>query len=78
MEMSKSMRGRGYGLPGRTNYSIYRFTKRDRKMLLFLIFVGGYVILGSVKGALSWYYYPVTGGMLGACSRHILCSARNP
>ena len=62
VEMGKSMKGRGYGLPGRTQYTIYRFTKRDRRMLLFMVASGGYVIIGSIRGALSWYYYPVTMG----------------
>lgn len=62
VEMAKSMRGRGYGLPSRTSYSIYRFTKRDGRMLIFILIVAGYVILGSINGALSWYYYPVTEG----------------
>ena len=62
VEMGKSMRGRGYGLPGRTWYTIFRFTKRDAVMLLFMILAGGYVIIGSVRGALSWYYYPITMG----------------
>ena len=64
VEISKSMRGRGYGLQKRTNYSIYRFTKRDRRMLGFMLPAAGYVIAGGLKGALSWYYYPVTGGAL--------------
>lgn len=69
VEMGKSMRGRGYGLPGRTQFTIYRFTKRDARMLAFIVLVGGYVIIGSVRGALSWYYYPVTyGAGLGAYS----------
>lgn len=62
VEMGKSMKGRGYGLPGRTGYSIYRFTKRDARMLILMIVLGSYVITGSIRGALAWYYYPVTTG----------------
>ena len=62
VEMGKSMRGRGYGIGARTQYTIYRFTKRDRRMLIFMIFAGAYVIIGSVRGALVWYYYPMTMG----------------
>lgn len=62
VEMGKSMKGRGYGLPGRTGYSIYRFTKRDARLLIIMIILGGYVIAGSIQGALAWYYYPVTTG----------------
>lgn len=59
---ASSMRGRGYGLEGRTTYTIYRFTKRDGRMLLFLLVVAGYVLIGRAVGALEWWYYPVTGG----------------
>ena len=38
-----SMRCRGYGLPGRTAFSIYRFDDRDRAALRWLLFCGGYV-----------------------------------
>jgi len=34
IETADSMKSRGYGLPGRTAYSIYRFDKRDKKTLL--------------------------------------------
>ena len=62
VEMGKSMKGRGYGLPGRTRYTVFRFTKRDRRMLLFMVLAGVYVIIGSINGALEWCYYPVTMG----------------
>ena len=61
-EMGKSMKGRGYGLSGRTRYTIFRFTKRDAGMLAFMIIAGVYVITGSVRGAIEWNYYPVTMG----------------
>ncbi len=62
VEMGKSMKGRGYGLAGRTRFTIYRFTGRDRRMLICILITGAYVIAGRVNGALSWYYYPVTTG----------------
>lgn len=62
VEMAGSMRGRGYGLEGRTNYTIYRFTRRDWRMLIFMLVVAGYIICGSIRGALLWNYYPITGG----------------
>ena len=65
IEMGRSMKGRGYGIYGRTRYTIYRFTKRDALMLLFILVTGIYVIAGAINGAVSWYYYPVTGGAGG-------------
>ena len=33
IETSDSMRSRGYGLKGRTAFSIYKFTKKDKSLL---------------------------------------------
>ena len=40
IETADSMRSRGYGLPGRTAFSIYRFDDRDKNVLAWLIFCG--------------------------------------
>lgn len=58
IETADSMKGRGYGLPGRTAFSIFRFDKRDRKALIFLLICGTYIIIGALFGALKFYYYP--------------------
>ena len=63
IETADSMRSRGYGLPGRTAFSIYRFDERDRMTVLWLCLCGGYVIAGGVAGGLYWQYYPL---LLGA------------
>ena len=62
LHMADSMKGRGYGLEGRNNYTIYRFTKRDVAKLVLLLSAIGYIIVGVVQGGLEWNYYPVTGG----------------
>jgi len=62
IETADSMRSRGYGLPGRTAFSIYRFDDRDRAALGWLLFCGGYVIAGWIAGGLSWRYYPSMKG----------------
>ena len=56
------MRSRGYGLPGRTAFSIYRFDSRDRQLLAWLLFCGGFLGVGVLAGGATWQYYPVTGG----------------
>jgi len=58
VETADSMRSRGYGLPGRTAFSIYRFDSRDRAMLIWLVFAGFYVLAGSAAGGLYFRYYP--------------------
>lgn len=64
IETADSMKSRGYGLPGRTAFSIYRFDRRDRQALLFLGICGGLLVLGTALGGLSWRYFPGIGGKL--------------
>ena len=58
IETADSMRGRGYGLPGRTAFSIYRFDDRDRFALLWLLFAGAGVVAAWIAGGFYWRYYP--------------------
>lgn len=67
IETADSMKSRGYGLPGRTAFSIYRFDDRDRSALLWLLFCGGYIVAGWLAGGLYWQYYPtIRGTLVGA------------
>ena len=52
------MRARGYGLPGRTAFSIYRFDDRDKAALAWLIFCGAYLLSGWMAGGTYFRYYP--------------------
>ena len=58
IETADSMRSRGYGLPGRTAFSIYRFDDRDKAALAWLIFCGAYLISGWMAGGTYFRYYP--------------------
>lgn len=62
IETADSMKSRGYGLPGRTAFSIYRFDDRDRAALLWLGFCGFYIFAGWMAGGLNWRYYPTMKG----------------
>ncbi len=64
IETADSMKSRGYGLPGRTAFSIYRFDDRDKAALCWLCFCGFYIFAGWMAGGLSWQYYPVIQGTL--------------
>ena len=59
-----SMKSRGYGVTGRTAFSIYRFEKRDGYALgaLALLCLGA--CLPQLTGHLAWNYYPILGGIL--------------
>jgi energy-coupling factor transport system permease protein len=52
------MKSRGYGIPDRTAFSIYRFDKRDAFLMLFLIACGAYIVTGSALGGLRFRYFP--------------------
>ena len=58
IETADSMRARGYGLPGRTAFSIYRFDDRDKAALAWLSFCGAYLISGWMAGGTYFRYYP--------------------
>ena len=62
IETADSMKSRGYGLPGRTAFSIYRFDSRDRLALLWLGFCGFFICSGWMAGGFYWRYYPTVKG----------------
>lgn len=63
IETADSMKSRGYGLKGRTAFSIYRFDGRDKSALLWLSFCGVYVVSGWLSGGLYWRYFPTLKGV---------------
>ena len=64
IETADSMRARGYGLPGRTAFSIYRFDDRDKNVLAWLIFCGAYILSGWLAGGMYFRYYPTVKTVL--------------
>lgn len=65
IETSNSMKSRGYGLPGRTSFSIYTFAKRDVTALIWLILFGAYTLFGAMSGGMEYTYFPsIKGGVL--------------
>ena len=58
IETADSMRSRGYGLKGRSAYSVYRFDDRDKMAMLFLGFCGIYLLCGSMAFAFGFRYFP--------------------
>ena len=62
IETADSMKSRGYGLPNRTAFSIYRLDDRDRGLLVRLSVCGFYLGSGWLLGALDWQYYPTLKG----------------
>ena len=62
IETADSMKSRGYGLSGRTAFSIFTFGERDKLALLIILGAGLYVLAGGFFGALYYRFYPTMKG----------------
>ncbi|MBQ3134230.1 MAG: energy-coupling factor transporter transmembrane protein EcfT [Oscillospiraceae bacterium] len=62
VETADSMKSRGYGLPGRTAFSIYRMDSRDKRMLIWLGACALCLGSGWLLGGADWRYYPAING----------------
>ncbi len=62
VETADSMKSRGYGLPGRTAFSIYQFNEKDKNVLLWLIFCGIYILFGAIAKGMYFRYFPTVKG----------------
>lgn len=58
IETADSMKSRGYGLPGRTAFSIFTFDQRDRYALYSILILGIYVLIGAVRGGMYFKFFP--------------------
>lgn len=81
VETSDSMKSRGYGLPGRTAYTTFRFGRRDSILLAAFLILGTGTILCMAAGALNVQFYPTVvfsvSGLtwVGALCYALLCAA---
>lgn len=58
IETADSMEARGYGLPGRTSFHLFKFTGKDWAALGAITAAGGLAAAGAFLGKTSVYYYP--------------------
>lgn len=58
IETADSMKSRGYGLPGRTSFSIFRLDARDKVALLIMTGLIAMVAIGAAMGENTMRYYP--------------------
>lgn len=72
VDTADSMNCRGYGLPGRTSFSVFRFSPRDGAALTFVALCVGVIAVAGARGALSFRFYPTFScaapGLSGACA----------
>ncbi len=55
---SDSMKSRGYGLRGRTSFSLYRFEKRDAFLSVWLVAAAGACAVSAITKAVRFRFYP--------------------
>ena len=58
IETADSMKSRGYGIPGRTAFSIFTFDKRDKKALVCILLLGIYTFVGNLMGEIDFSFFP--------------------
>lgn len=58
VETGSSMKGRGYGLKGRTHYSIFRFGKEDAIVVVIILLADSIMLYGMSSGAFAFEFYP--------------------
>lgn len=68
VETADSMKSRGWGLGGRTAYSIYRFERRDAAAAIFMAADSAFILCAKFAGALGFRYYPSVRGSLDGLS----------
>ncbi len=59
LDTADSMKARGYGLPGRTAFSIFRFDNRDKLLLIVLGAILLVLIIGVAFGQHRVQYFPI-------------------
>lgn len=58
IESADSMKARGYGLKGRTTFSIFTFTKRDAFLAIVIFMLLAIQLIASWQHVVSFFYYP--------------------
>lgn len=59
IHQADAMKARGYGLKGRTNFSIFNFTKRDFIAFIFILALFISIMISYMNGTFKFNYYPV-------------------
>jgi len=62
IETADSMKSRGYGLLGRTAFSIFNFDKRDGWSCAYIFACATIVMIGGITAAYSFRYFPTIRG----------------
>ena len=64
VETADSMKSRGYGLEGRTAFSIYHWSKRDGFVLGYIVVLAACVMTGYLTGQIYYTYFPMMNAIV--------------
>lgn len=64
IETADSMKSRGYGLKGRSSYSIFKFTKNDLFILISFMIIGGSIVTLMILKSTTFYFYPSISNLI--------------
>lgn len=59
IETADSMKSRGYGLKGRSSFSIFTFDRRDKIILSVMVILTTVIFMGSFYGENTIIYFPI-------------------
>lgn len=59
LETADAMKARGYGLPGRTNFSLFKFRRRDGILMGAIVVLTAVIWAGYFLLPLEFAFYPV-------------------
>lgn len=58
IDTADSMKSRGYGLKGRTSFSLFKIETRDRVVLILIGILTLFMMVNTVQGNYSFQFYP--------------------
>ena len=58
VDTADSMKARGYGLPGRSSFSLFRFDARDAVIATALLIITVFIFIGGLTGQFTMQFFP--------------------
>lgn len=58
VDTADAMKARGYGLPGRTNFTLFQFRTMDGIMLAIVMALSAVILVITILGGYTFFYYP--------------------
>jgi energy-coupling factor transport system permease protein len=72
VDTAASMSARGYGLPGKRSFSLFRFTRADGALLMVTALLCAGTLFGFLSGSADFAFYPVITP-IGADASALIC-----